>query len=55
MDWLWRRYQHTPLIVRGLCRQTGGNYEKVMAWYRYRYRLEMEQRELLTSNNPFTD
>ena len=55
IDWLLERYDTTPLTLLYLCKQTGKrkDYDKVMAWYRKRYRYEMQLRESLLEANPF--
>jgi len=60
MEWLWERYRVTPLIQLDLCKKTAygsarREYEKVMEWYRQRYRYEMEIREKLIAANPFKE
>ena len=55
LDWLLSRYNTTPLTLRALCKQTGNRreYEKMMEWYRRRYRKEMQIKGELIEANPF--
>ena len=55
LDWLLKRYNTTPLTIRFLCKQTGGNYSKVMFWYHRRYRYERDLMDSLINNNPFSN
>lgn len=49
--WLWENYQTTPFLVLDLCKKTSRSprrdFEKVMDWYRRRYRQEMIDRQAL--------
>lgn len=55
-DWLLKKYGYTPQQPYDLCTATGryGDYNKVMEWYRRRYRQENAEREQLLAANPFT-
>lgn len=60
LEWLWDRYQTTPIIELDLFKKTAyrnarREYEKAMEWYRRRYRYEMEIRERLIAANPFKE
>ena len=55
LDWLLRRHNYTPLTIRLLCRQTGGDYYKVMSWYHKRYHYELDLMENIVNNNPFSN
>lgn len=55
LDWLLKRYNTTPLTIRFLCKQTGGNYSKVMSWYHRRYHYERDLMDSLINNNPFSN
>ena len=55
LDWLRERHNYTPITVKILCRQTGGDYNKVMAWFRYRYHVENDIKQQLINNNPFSN
>ena len=50
LDWLRERHNYTPLTIKLLCKQTGSDYNKVMSWYRQRYRYET-----IVNNNPFSN
>jgi hypothetical protein len=54
-EWLLARYDTTPMTLYELNKATGryGEYDKLMEWYRRRYRREMLQLKLLSSGNPF--
>ncbi|MDE5894344.1 MAG: hypothetical protein K2H45_15630 [Acetatifactor sp.] len=56
-EWLLYRYTETPLHLHDVALATGSyrDYERLMEWYRRRYRYEMELREQLISANPFDD
>lgn len=56
-EWLLDRYTETPRHLHDVALATGSyrDYERLMEWYRRRYRYEMELRELLISANPFDD
>ena len=53
LDWLRERHNYTPLTIKLLCKQTGGDYNKVMSWYRQRYRYENDRKQYLINTNPF--
>ena len=53
LDWLRERHNYTPLTIKLLCKQTGGDYNKVMRWYRQRYRYENDRKQYLINTNPF--
>ena len=55
LDWLRERHNYTPLTIKLLCRQTGGDYYKVMSWYRRRYRYELDLMKTIVNNNPFSN
>lgn len=55
LDWLLKRYNTTPLTIRLLCKQTGGDYYKVMSWYHRRYHYELDLMETIVNNNPFSN
>ncbi len=54
-DWLLKKYGYTPQQLYDLCTFTGryGDYNKVMEWYRRRYRQDNAEREQLLAANPF--
>lgn len=54
-EWLCRNYNVTSreLYATALATGTYNSYNKLMDWYRKRYRYEMEQRELLKDACPF--
>ncbi len=56
-EWLLWKYNYTPRQLYELCLATGryGDYNRVMEWYRRRYRQYNELREQLRAANPFTD
>lgn len=55
-EWLLRMYGETPEHLYTLCIATGnyGDYNKVMEWYRRRYRYDNVLREQLLAANPFS-
>lgn len=55
LDWLLKKYNYTPLTIRLLCRQTGGDYCKVMSWYHRRYHYDLDFMETIVNNNPFSN
>lgn len=54
-EWLLAKYDTTPMTLYVLNKNTGryGEYDKLMNWYRRRYRMEMDQLKCLIDNNPF--
>lgn len=56
-EWLLDRYTETPQHLHDVALATGcyRDYERLMEWYRRRYKYEMELREQLISANPFND
>lgn len=54
-EWLQWSYGYTPEQLYELCLATGryGDYNRVMEWYRRRYRWYNEQREQLRKACPF--
>lgn len=54
-EWLLAKYGTTPMALYVLNKHTGryGEYDKMMDWYRRRYRREMDQLKALISDNPF--
>lgn len=53
--WLLVRYTETPEHLHDVALATGSyrDYNRLMDWLRYRYRLEKHQYDQLYNNNPF--
>lgn len=56
-EWLLLKYGYTPEQLYNLCLATGryGDYDRVMEWYRRRYRQYNELREQLLAAIPFNN
>ena len=56
-EWLSDRYGVTPFQLQHLVIITGkkGDYDKMMEWYRRRYRFEMLRNKIYNNNNPFKE
>lgn len=55
-EWLAVRYNYCPMELYKLALATGkyGDYDKLMEWYRRRYRYEKDLARMYDNNNPFT-